>query len=102
MKKINEKLHSIHLPYYLSLAGCFQVLIAFLINRILLYLEDDSNDDYSKDDYSNDDYYNLVMAAIGAMYAQITISIAYKYAEVSTLFPLMYFNIAIFFIIDSL
>ena len=92
MKKINKKLHSIHLPYYLSLTGCFQVLIASLIKDGPLHFND----------YSNDDYFNLVMAAIGAMYAQIAISIAYKYAEVSTLSPLMYFNIAIFFIIDSL
>ena len=97
MKKVNKKLHSIHLPYYLSLAGCFQVLIACLIQSATTQYELLHFNEYLKWDI-----FNLVIAAIGAMYAQITSSIAYKYAEVSTLSPLMYFNIAIFFIIDIL
>ena len=92
MKKMNKKLHFLYSPYYLSLAGCFQVLIAYIINPKLLHFKEDLNEDF----------FNLVMAAIGAIYAQIAISIAFKYAEVSILSPLTYLNIPMFFIIDNL
>ena len=99
MKMMNKKLHFLYSPYYLSLAGCFQVLIAYIINPKLLHFKEHFTD-YFKEDLKWDTY-SLVIAAIGAIYAQIAISIAFKYAEVSILSPLTYLNIPIFFIIDS-